>query len=110
MESRISHSERSDIVELHEYIDDESELQITSVEATPGTKSYDPTRFSVEGFLTNPYGSNKTTLEPEAANRLVDQFRQLRRLEPIGLHYEGRQDGAIRFGFTCYGLEDEIDG
>lgn len=107
MKSRISYDERSDIAELHEYIDENSELRITRVDVTPGTESYDPTRFSVEGYKPDPNDSKREALEPEAVNRLIDQLEQLRRLEPTGLHYEGTRNGAIRFEFTCYGLEDE---
>ena len=107
MKSRISCDEHSDIAELHEYIDENSDLQVTRVDVTPGTESYDPTRFSVEGYKPDPNHSKREALEPEAVKRLISQLGQLRRLELTGLHYEGRRNGAIRFEFTCYGLEDE---
>jgi hypothetical protein len=107
MKSRISYSERSETVELHEYIDDESELQITNVEVKPGPNDYDSTRFTVEGFLPAVDRSAGVALEPSAVNRLLDQFRTLERLEPTNLSYRGVESGEIRFEFFCYGLEDE---
>jgi len=107
MKSRISYTERFDIVELHEYIDDESELQITNVEVKPGPNDYDSARFTVEGFLPAVDRSAGVVLELSAVNRLLDQFRALERLEPTNLSYRGTESGAIHFEFFCYGLEDE---
>jgi len=107
MKSRISYSERSVTVELHQYIDDESGLQITNVEVKPGPNDYDSTRFTVEGFLPAVDRSAGIVLEPDAVNRLLDHFEALERLEPTNLSYRGTESGAIHFEFFCYGLEDE---
>ena len=109
MSGKISYQDRRATIDLHEYIDENSDLVLTKVEMEPKGDEFSLVLFTVEGRFSLSDPRDEQKLDAASVTQLLDQFERLQRLEPTSLTYEAVAAGTIAFEFFCYGLEDEND-
>ena len=104
MTGRFSHDEQQETEELHRYITEHSDLQLTGIKVQP-TKDCNSTRFTVAGYLT--VDGERSYLKSEDTEALLAAFAELTWITQSNLDVSGDcHEDKVRFEFTCYGLQD----